>query len=92
MRIRKPGDECWREIPLTHGYAENARGIGPADMAYALRSGRPHRASGALAYHVLDVMHAFGDASESDAHVAIESTCEKPKPLPIGLPHGTLDE
>jgi len=28
---------------LTHGYAENSRGIGVADMAYALRSGRKQR-------------------------------------------------
>ena len=43
-------------------------------MAYALRCGRPHRASGDLAYHVLDVMHAFQEASESGKHVHIQST------------------
>ena len=40
----------------------NSRGIGVADMAYALRSGRPHRASGELAFHVLDIMHAVHEA------------------------------
>ena len=39
-------------------YNENTRGIGPADMAYAIRAGRAHRASGELAYHVLEAMWA----------------------------------
>ena len=40
VRVRRAGASEWSEIPLTHGYAENSRGIGVADMAYALRSGR----------------------------------------------------
>ncbi len=92
VRIRRAGDKEWSEVPLTHGYAENSRGIGVADMAYALRSGRPHRASGELAYHVLDIMHAFHDASREGRHIELESTCAKPAPLPVGLEHGKLDE
>jgi predicted dehydrogenase len=82
----------WSDVPLSHGYAENSRGLGLADMAYALRSGRPHRASGDMAYHVLDVMEAVEDASRSGTHIDVESTCEKPAPLPMGLLSGTLDE
>lgn len=82
----------WKEAPLTHGYAENSRGLGVADMACALRSGRPHRASGEMAYHVLDVMEAIEDASRGGKHIEIKSTCEKPAPLPAGLPAGRLDE
>ena len=92
VRIRKPGAKEWNEVPLTHGYAENSRGIGVADMAYALRSGRPHRASGDLAYHVLDIMHAFHDASREGKHIELESHCERPAALPLGLRHGTLDD
>ena len=68
-----------------------SRGIGAADMACALASGRAHRTSGELAYHVLDVMHAFHDASNTGRHVEIESTCARPAPLPMGLREGTLD-
>ncbi len=81
-----------KEVPLTHGYAEQSRGIGVADMAYALRTGRPHRANGDLMYHVLDVMHSFLDSSEAGAHVAVASTCPRPASLPLGLLHGFLDE
>ena len=35
-----------------------------------------------MAYHVLDVMHAIHDASDTDRHVAMESTCSRPAALP----------
>ena len=92
VRVRRAGAEQWSEVPLTHGYAANSRGIGVADMACALRSGRDHRANGELAYHVLDVMHAFHEASEQGRHVQVQSTCRRPAPLPLGLREGTLDE
>ena len=86
------GGEDRREMPLTHGYAEDTRGLGVADMAVALRTGRPHRASGELAYHVLDLMQAFHDASATGSHIDVQSTCDRPAPLPLGLLFGTLDE
>jgi predicted dehydrogenase len=89
--VRRAGDRDWREAPLTHN-PDTGRGIGPADLAYAARSGRPHRASGDLAYHVLDLMHAFLEASESGQHIVVQSTCTRPAPLPMGLLPGTLDE
>ena len=91
VAVRRSGGQNWTEVPLTHGYADNSRGIGVADMAYALRSGRAHRASGALAYHVLDLMQAFHDASDTGRHVTLESTCERPAPLPMALRKGLLD-
>jgi predicted dehydrogenase len=90
--VRRAGASDWSEVPLTHGYSKNSRGIGVADMAYALRSGRPQRASGDMAYHVLDIMHAFHDASREGRHVELSSTCTRPAPLPLGLREGTLDE
>ena len=77
---RAGGD--WVDQPLTHGYADgNFRGIGVADMALALRSGRAHRASGALALHALEVMEAFQRSSDSGRHVTISSRPERPAPL-----------
>jgi len=63
-----------------------------ADMAYGLVYGRPHRASGELAYHVLEVMCGFQEASQRGRHINIESTCARPAPLPVGLPEGNLDQ
>jgi len=90
VAIRRPGDEDWVDVPLTHPYASISRSTGVADMAYALRSGRPHRASGALAYHVLDIMHAIHDASRDSAYQELVSGAQ-PAPMRADLPEGVLD-
>jgi len=59
--------------------------IGVVDMADAIRNDRPHRASGELAFHVLEVMEAFDKSSESGQALLIESSCERPEALPAGL-------
>jgi len=92
VRLRRAGAEDWQEMPLTHGYSDNSRAIGVADLAYALRSGRAHRASGEMAYHILDLIHAFHDSAHEGRHVEIESTCKRPAPLPVGLREGILKE
>ncbi len=79
-------DGKWEEVPLTHGYADNSRGIGVADMAYAIQEGRPHRASGELTFHVLDAMHGFLDASQSGKHYLMESQGVRPEALPEQWP------
>jgi len=89
--VRRAGAKEANEIPHTHSI-EVGRGIGVADMAYALRSGRPHRVSGDLAYHVLDLMHSFHDASANGRHVEVASTVSRPAPLPMGLIPGRLDD
>jgi predicted dehydrogenase len=82
----------WREIPTRHAYADgNYRILGLADMAQAIRHDRPHRASGALALHVLEVMEAFQISSDSGRAAAISTRPERPAPLPATLSVGELD-
>ncbi|HXJ25522.1 MAG TPA: Gfo/Idh/MocA family oxidoreductase [Streptosporangiaceae bacterium] len=77
-----PTGGTWEEIPVDAPYADgNYRGIGAADLGRAIRTGQPHRASGALALHVLEVMEAFGRSSETGRQVAIETRVERPAPL-----------
>ena len=83
VRLRRFDAPEWREMPLTHGFTDNSRGLGIADMARALQDGRPHRASGALALHVLELMHGFLLASEQGAHHRMATTCERPPGLPL---------
>jgi predicted dehydrogenase len=87
-----PAGVDWEAVPTQHRYADgNYRSIGAADLAHALRAKRPHRASGDLAFHVLEVMEAFQVSSERGAHVAIESRPERPAMLPTDLEQGLLD-
>src|SRR5436305_2036303 len=83
--IRQANDESWREVPLTHGYTVNSRGLGIADMAYAMRTGRLHRANGEMAYHVLDVIESFMQSATEGRHITLTSTCARPEPLHPGV-------
>ena len=82
MTIRIAGRVIPEEVPLTHS-DKVSRGIGVADMAYAMQTGRAHRANAGMTFHVLDVMQAFQEASEKGRHVPIKSRCERPAPLPV---------
>jgi len=94
IRLKRAGAGAWSTIPLP--YQNNghliSRGIGVVDMAYALRSGRQHQANGELAYHVLDIMHAFSEAASEGRHIELTSTCSRPAPLPSDWLYSLVEE
>ncbi|WEG13888.1 Gfo/Idh/MocA family oxidoreductase [Pullulanibacillus sp. KACC 23026] len=83
--LRRHDAADWSELPLSHGFTENSRGIGLVDMAYALHNKREHRANGEMAYHVLEIMHGFHEAAEKGSHYSVKSTCKRPQAFPGGL-------
>jgi predicted dehydrogenase len=74
----------WTEVPVSAGYADAGRGFGLADMAHAIETGRPHRASGELAFHVLEIMDAVLRAAHEHRMVDLTSTVARPEPVPSG--------
>ncbi len=83
--VRRAGESEWREVSFSHGYTQNSRGIGLADMAKAIQAQRPQRASGEMAYHVLDIMQSIHEASTQSRHIELSGTCERPAPLLPGM-------
>jgi predicted dehydrogenase len=87
VKIRRYRAEEWQEIPLLFKDADpsaagdNWRGIGITDMAEAITEGRPHRASGELAYHVLEIMCGIHDAPASGNYYKLTTNCTRPEPL-----------
>jgi predicted dehydrogenase len=65
--------------------ALSSRGTGVLELARAIRAGVPERASGELAFHVLDVMLAAGESAESHRTVEVGSTVEVPPALPAAF-------
>ncbi|MEI7832822.1 MAG: Gfo/Idh/MocA family oxidoreductase [bacterium] len=90
-RIRRIGENEFSDIPLIYNYTDNERGLGVADMATAIITGRAHRANGEIAYHVLDIMHAIHDSSHTGKHVDMTSSVTRPSAMEIDLPVGVLD-
>ncbi len=77
----------WAEVPVALPWAVgNHRSLGLADMAAAIRDRRPHRASGALALHVLEVMEAFARSAEDRRVIDIATRPERPRPLAEDAP------
>ncbi len=91
VKIRKAGETDWTTAPQTFlsGYG---RALGLADLATAIRSGRPHRCSLEQAFTVLDLMEAFLDTSDSGRYYKPKLEYARPNPMPQDLPFGTLDE
>jgi predicted dehydrogenase len=79
----------WETVPLTHS-DQLGRGVGIAEMAYALQKRRQHRMNGELGLHIVEVMEAFHVSARAGRKITIESRCRQPEPLPAGLPLGQL--
>jgi predicted dehydrogenase len=71
------------ELTFEKGFTVEGRGLGVAEMAWALRAGREPRAGGELMLHVLDMMHAVHEASDGGRHIYLESACTRPEPFDL---------
>ena len=88
---RTNAEAPWLEVPVRRPFSElshreNSRGIGLVDMAYGIRDGRPHRANGDLALHGLELMEAILTSAAQGRFQSLESSCERPEPLPLDFP------
>ncbi len=54
---------------------------GLADMADALAQDRPHRASGEMALHVMEVIEAIRRSSQTGDRIDLKTRCERPAPI-----------
>jgi predicted dehydrogenase len=81
-QLHLAGAEQPIELPAEGHLA--TRGTGVLDLARAIRAGVPERASGDIAYHVLDVMLAIEESLAARQTVAVESRVRVPPPLPAG--------
>ena len=92
VMIRGLRDTAWTEIEVRKPYLPQHRGIGLADMIWATRTGRAHRASSTLALHVLELMTSSIEASAQGRHIELQTTCTPAKSLPPDLAENTFDD
>ncbi|MGN0478339.1 MAG: hypothetical protein ACI4GO_02795, partial [Hominenteromicrobium sp.] len=79
-------------LPITHPFREDSRGVGVADMAYAIRNGRRARAYMDLGFHAFEVIHGIWRSGDTGEIVEMTSHCDRPQPIrPLGL-SGTAEE
>jgi predicted dehydrogenase len=81
LRIRKAGDTEWTVIGSQGAAA--GRGSGVVDMVRAIRRGEPHRASGEMALHVLELMTAIERSACSASFEPVKSVFDVPDALAV---------
>ncbi|TDP64138.1 Gfo/Idh/MocA family protein [Roseateles toxinivorans] len=77
-------DGDWQDM-APRAFTGRHRGLGVAEMAWAISAGQPHRANGELALHVLEVMDATLRAADKATPVLLTTRCARPAPLPLGF-------
>jgi predicted dehydrogenase len=80
LKVRRADEREWTVIGSTGAAA--GRGSGVVDMVRAIRRGEPHRASGEMALHVLEMMTAIDRSGETAAFEPVESSFDLPAALP----------
>ncbi|MHA7176997.1 Gfo/Idh/MocA family protein [Arthrobacter sp. Sr24] len=81
IQIFKSGDEDWTTIPAEG--PDHGRGLGVLDMARSIRAGVPQRATGELAYHILDAMVSITESVNSGEFVDVASSAPSSEPVPV---------
>lgn len=91
IQLFRPEEKALREIPLCFDYQDNSRGLGLADMAKALQTGRTARANMAQIFHVLEAMESFEKSSQTAQWVTLDTPYERAAPMQKAALVGVLD-
>ncbi len=91
IQLYRPEEGSVKEVPMMYAYPENSRGLGLADMASALMSGRAARCDVSQTYHVLEVIEGFETSAKSGAWVNIASRYDRAPAMVRPALKGILD-
>lgn len=97
MLMRKGGSR-FMEIPITHDHVttnkfegapgtwgDSRRGMGAAEMAWAIRQGRPHRCDVGLHLHALELIHGLDVCTWEGSVYTMKTNPERPAALKAGM-------
>jgi predicted dehydrogenase len=90
--LRRPASTELVALECAHGYNQDSRGVGVADLAVAIGHGRPHRATGELGAHVVDILNAIHESADEGRRIELQTTCARPAALPPDRPDWTIDD
>lgn len=75
--------EPTKVLPV-YPFDHDSRGVGAAEMAWAIRTGREPRAAAQLGIHCQEILEGLKISGETGKVYELKSTCTVPKPLPKG--------
>lgn len=71
----------WSEVYYESSLEWDSRGLGPIEMAYAIRNKLKHRTSKEMALHMIEVFEAIEKSSREKRFIKIESEFEIPEDM-----------
>ena len=93
IRVKRSGNEEELTIPYTHAFFEmDRRGLGVADMAYAIKNHRTPRLDCSLGLHAFEVIHRVWNSTESGKSYTIQNQVKRPQAMPRTPFGGTCAE
>lgn len=82
IMLRRGGERTWTTVTAARSNDFHRRGAGVIEMLESLAADIAPRASAQVAAHLIEVIEAVTTSSDRREHVAIESACVPPEPLP----------
>jgi predicted dehydrogenase len=85
VKILRRGNAEPFVLAQNHGYAENSRGLGAAELAWSIRKNRKPRADKEMALHAIEVLEGVGASSRTGTFYKLETSFGSVIPLPQGF-------
>jgi predicted dehydrogenase len=84
------------ELDKAEGYERmyfgSRRGIGVADLAWAITNNRPHRCAAETGLHHLEIVEGIRESYEKDILYRLKTCPDQPDPLPAGYIGGAAEK
>ena len=73
--------DAYVTLPILHGFSSSSRGVGLADMCYALVNGRRPRCHYDIGLHAIEVIHGIQESCQTGKIYEMTTRCERPAPI-----------
>ena len=81
QKLGEPIPDAHVKLPILHGFSSSSRGVGLADMCYALVNGRRPRCHYDIGLHAIEVIHGIQESCQSGKIYEMTTRCDRPAPI-----------
>lgn len=80
------------QLPLLHPFYESRRGVGLADMCYAIVNERRPRCHSDIGLHAIEIIHGIQESCSTGRIYEMTTKCARPEPVPMSTASSTGQE
>lgn len=90
--LGEPNPAQEMQLPLQHPFYDSLRGVGLADMCYALVNGRRPRCHYDIGLHAIEVIHGIQESCKTGKIYEMTTKCDRPAAVPTSSASRTGQE